>query len=163
MWQYSGAHEVHDSWKWKSVLDESFNLYEICGLVKVRSKRTISGMFHDSSPQYFVGRDPRLQSPENLDYSIKRYSERWRGLADSDFSRPLSRPLTHHYLHPHFIPLSVIDGNFLSGPSNVSWHTAEGKDSWERGTEGRKGVEDLNFYPCHCKSVLARVYTLHNI
>lgn len=85
-----------------------------------------------------------LLSPENFVYSISDIA-RWSRLAGSDFSRPSSRPLLHHYFHPHFIPPKCDWWKCPAWPSTVSWRTAEGKDSCDRYRGGARGVEDLNF------------------
>lgn len=111
-----------------------------------------------------------LLSSQSSAYSIFDTLRWWR-LAGSNFSRPLSRPLPHHYLHPHFIPLSVIDGNVLPGLAPCHGIQPKARTA-VRGTEGRKGDRRFEPYLCHCKSWsefrLAKLYnskvvTLDNI
>lgn len=92
-----------------------------------------------------------LLSPENLVRSISD-TVRWWRLAGFDFSRPLSLPLLHHCPHPHFIPLSVIDGNVL--PGLAPCHGVQpGARTAVRGSGGEEGGRGFELYRCHRKSV----------
>lgn len=119
-------------------MDESCNLYEL-----ESAKGRLSQWYTDLSLECSMTHHPTIlwagiiPSPENLVCSISD-TVRWWRLAGSDSSRPLSRPLPHHYLHPHFIRPKCDWWECPAWPGTVSWHTAEGKDSCERG-RGEEG------------------------
>lgn len=101
-------------------------------------------------------RPDSLRRAQTSTSSLKqRGGDGWRG---PTFSRPLSRPLSHHYLHPHSAPWRVIDGEC------APWHGTQPRARTPlRAADMRNRPEDLNLICAAEKSAGADFtpYTVH--